>query len=71
VQGAPVEHLQKSWNIIAENNRMSRETTRHYIGLNNHIPALLDDMKSKNILKTYLKNIILSPSYYKGIKIPL
>ena len=48
-QGAPVGHLQKSRDIIAENNKMSRENIRRYIRLNNLIKELLDMVDNMRI----------------------
>jgi ParB family transcriptional regulator, chromosome partitioning protein len=48
-QGAPVGHLQKSRDIIAENNCMSRENIRRYIRLNNLIDDLLEIVDSGQI----------------------
>jgi ParB family transcriptional regulator, chromosome partitioning protein len=48
-QGAPVGHLQKSRDIIAENNNMGRENIRRYIRLNYLVPSLLDKVDEGQI----------------------
>ena len=48
-QGVPVEHLQKSRDIIAENNKMSAPNVRRYIRLNHLICGLLDKVDEEQI----------------------